>query len=357
MTLMKRVIVTGGAGFIGSAFIWKLNREGIDDILVVDSLGTGEKWRNLVSLRYTDCVHKNDFLQQITTDTLRFTPEAVVHMGACSSTTERNADYLMANNYRFTRSLAEWAAARGIRFLYASSAATYGNGEAGFGDDADLSRLTPLNMYGFSKHLFDQFAERSGLLKQMAGLKFFNVFGPNEYHKGEMASVVFKAFHQIREEGQISLFRSGRPDYADGEPRRDFIYVKDCVEVMWWLLIHPAVNGLFNLGTGRSHSWNCLARALFAAMKLPVMIEYLPMPEHLRERYQYFTQASMDRLRRMGCPLCFQSLEDSVADYVRNHLQTDFPWLSSTTTSQAGAPEQRGTLSPANHATTLQTES
>jgi ADP-L-glycero-D-manno-heptose 6-epimerase len=338
---MKRVIVTGGAGFIGSAFIWKLNREGIEDILVVDSLGVGEKWRNLSRLRFADYLHKSSFLQQITTDTMRFAPEAVVHMGACSSTTERNADYLMANNYQFTRSLAEWAAARGLRFIYAGSAATYGNGESGFTDDADLSQLTPLNVYGYSKLLFDRFAERTGLLRQTVGLKFFNVFGPNEYHKGEMASVVFKAFHQIKERGQVSLFRSCRADYADGEQMRDFIYVKDCIEVLWWLLTHPEVNGLFNLGTGRARSWNCLAKALFSAMDLPVRIEYIPMPEHLRANYQYFTQASMDRLKSTGCPTNFQSLEDSVTDYVRNHLQTDFPWLSSATCTEAVDSEQR----------------
>lgn len=343
---MKRVIVTGGAGFIGSAFVWKLNREGIEDILVVDSLGVGEKWRNLSRLRYTDYLHKSAFLQQITTDTMRFAPEAVVHMGACSSTSERNADYLMANNYQFTRSLAEWAAVRGLRFIYAGSAATYGNGESGFFDDADLSQLTPLNVYGYSKLLFDRFAERTGLLGQIVGLKFFNVFGPNEYHKGEMASVVFKAFHQIKERGQVSLFRSCRADYADGEQMRDFVYVKDCIEVMWWLLTHPEVNGLFNLGTGRARSWNSLVKALFSAMDLPVRIEYIPMPEHLRENYQYFTQASMNRLKSTGCPMNFHSLEESVADYVRNHLKTDFPWLSSTTCPQAGASEQRGSIEP-----------
>jgi len=335
---MRRVIVTGGAGFIGSAFIWKLNREGIDDILVVDSLGTGEKWRNLSRLRFADYVHKSPFLQQITTDTLHFAPEAIVHMGACSSTTERNADYLIANNYHYTRSLAEWAAARGVRSLYASSAATYGNGKGGFADDADLSQLTPLNVYGYSKHLFDRYVDRTGLRQQIVGLKFFNVFGPNEYHKGEMASVVFKAFHQIRERGKVSLFSSCRAECADGEQRRDFVYVKDCLEVMWWFLIHPEVHGLFNLGTGWARSWNSLAKALFAAMELPVLIEYIPMPQGLRANYQYFTEANMERLRSKGCPMNFHSLEESVADYVRNHLQTDFPWLSSTVCARTQTP-------------------
>ncbi len=358
---MRRVIVIGGAGFIGSGFIWKLNREGIDDILVVDSLGTGEKWRNLVKLRYTDYVHKRTFLQQIMANRVPFAPDAVIHMGACSATTERNANYLMANNFQFTRNLAEWAAARGIRFLYASSAATYGNGEGGFADDTDLSQLTPINVYGYSKHLFDRYADRAGLLNQMVGLKFFNVFGPNEYHKGEMASVVFKAFHQIRERGKVSLFRSCRQDYADGEQRRDFVYLKDCLEVMWWLLTHPEVNGLFNLGTGWARSWNSLAKALFAAMGLPVLIEYIPMPQRLREHYQYFTQANMDRLSSEGCPMNFRSLEESVADYVRNHLQTDFPWLSSTVCARVQAPghgdARRPTSSAADYASALHSNS
>ncbi len=198
------------AGFIGSAFIWKLNREGIDDIFVVDSLGAGEKWKNLSALCYSQYLHKSALLRQVTTNTLSFAPDAIVHMGACSSTTERDADYLMENNYRFTRTLAEWAVARQIRFLYASSAATYGGGEAGFSDETDLAGLAPLNMYGYSKHVFDLYAERTGLLKQIIGLKFFNVFGPNEYHKGDMASVVYKAFHQIKETGRVQLFGSCR---------------------------------------------------------------------------------------------------------------------------------------------------
>jgi ADP-L-glycero-D-manno-heptose 6-epimerase len=329
VNFMKRVIVTGGTGFIGSAFVWKLNQEGVDEILVVDSLGTGEKWRNLKGLRYSDYLHKNDFLQQVTANTLAFCPEAIVHMGACSSTTERDAEYLMENNYRFTRTLAEWAVRRGSRFLYASSAATYGNGEAGFSDEeVQLSGLSPLNMYGYSKHVFDLHAERTGLLEQVIGLKLFNVFGPNEYHKGEMASVVFKAFHQILEKGRVSLFRSYRGDYADGEQLRDFIYVKDCIDVMWWLLNHREVSGLFNLGTGRARTWNSLIRAVFTAVDRPPQIDYIPMPEPLRESYQYHTQASMERLERTGCPLKFQSIEESVHDYVVNYLLKPDPYLS-----------------------------
>lgn len=324
---MKRVIVTGGAGFIGSVFMWKLNREGIDDILIVDELKDSEKWKNLAGLRFSDYLHKDVFLQRVAADTITYAPEAVVHMGACSSTTERNADYLMENNYRFTRILAEWAVSRKIRFLYASSAATYGNGARGFSEEIKLSRLRPQTMYGYSKHLFDLYAERSGLLNKIVGLKFFNVFGPNEYHKGDMASMVFKAFHQIMETGRVKLFKSHLEDIADGEQKRDFVYVKDCVDVMWWLLTHKGVTGLFNLGSGKAHSWNDLVAAIFTVMGRQPQIQYVAMPEALQESYQYFTQANMEGLRKAGCPLYFRSLEAAVQDYVVNHLQAGDPHL------------------------------
>lgn len=320
---MNRVIVTGGAGFIGSCFVQKLNGEGIDDILIVDDLNDSEKWKNLSGLRFTDYFHKNSFLEAVNFDKLKYEPQAVVHMGACSNTTENNADYLMENNYRFSLILAEWAVKRDIRFLYASSAATYGNGKKGFSDETDLYLLHPLNIYGYSKHLFDLYAKRNGLLDKIIGLKYFNVFGPNEYHKGEMASVVFKAFHQIKKTGMVNLFKSHRDDYADGEQMRDFIYVKDCVDVMWWLLMHSNVNGLFNLGTGRARSWNDLANSIFSAMGQEPQINYIDMPMSIRDNYQYFTQAEMDRLRKTGCPLNFIPLEEAVHDYIVNYLQTD----------------------------------
>jgi ADP-L-glycero-D-manno-heptose 6-epimerase len=324
---MEKVVVTGGAGFIGSALVHKLNDQGIEDIIIVDALAESEKWRNLVGLRYSDYLNKSDFIRKVSADTLNFVPQAVVHMGACSQTTMRNADYLMENNYRYTQTLAHWAATRGIRFIYASSAATYGNGRLGFCDAAALRWLRPLNCYGYSKHLFDLHAERSGLLKRICGLKFFNVFGPHEYHKGAMASVVFKAYHQIKKTGRMQLFKSYREEYADGEQRRDFVYIKDCVDVIWWLLTHESVNGLFNLGTGRARSWNDLAKALFDAMGCPPRIDYMDMPERLRAGYQYFTQAGMDRLTKEGCPLVFRSLEEAVTDYVVNHLATENPYL------------------------------
>ena len=327
MSHMKRTVVTGGAGFIGSAFIWKLNREGIDDILVVDSLGNENKWKNLRNLRFSDYLHKDVFLERLLAGKLPFIPDAIVHMGARSSTTERDVAYLVENNYRYTQTLADWAASRSIRFLYASSAATYGDGLAGFSDANDISELRALNPYGYSKHLFDLYAARKGLLEHVAGLKFFNVFGPNEYHKGDMTSIVYKAFRQIGDEGRVKLFKSHRPDFADGEQTRDFVYVKDCVDVMWWILVHPEANGLFNVGTGKERSFRDLAKAVFSAMGRTPHIEYVPMPESLRENYQYHTRADTAGLQRAGCPLTFRPLEEAVRDYVENHLQAREPYL------------------------------
>jgi ADP-L-glycero-D-manno-heptose 6-epimerase len=322
-------IVTGGAGFIGSAFVWKLNRMGIEDVLIVDDLGEGEKWKNLVNLKYTDYLHKDLFLDMVLDDVLPGVVESVTHMGACSSTTERDAGYLMENNYRYSVTLAQWCLDNGARMINASSAATYGDGSKGFDDDEDrLEELRPLNMYGYTKQLFDLWAARTGALGRLASLKFFNVFGPNEYHKCEMMSVVCKAHSQIRETGELKLFKSYRPEYPDGGQMRDFVYVKDCLEVMWWLLNNPEVNGIFNLGTGKARTWNDLARAVFSAMGLPQNIEYIDMPEELQGKYQYFTEANMEKLSAAGCPVEFTSLEDGVADYVKNYLAADDPYLS-----------------------------
>jgi len=322
-------IVTGGAGFIGSAFIWKLNSEGIDDILVVDNLGESEKWKNLVNRRYADYIHKEDFRHVLDEDMLSAeNVEAVIHLGACSSTTERDADYLMENNFHYTCDLAQWAVSHDIRFIYASSAATYGNGSLGFDDDrGGIGRLRPINMYGYSKQLFDLWAIRKGLIDRMVGVKFFNVFGPNEYHKDDMTSVVFKSFQQIQDTGRVRLFKSHHPDYADGGQKRDFVYVKDCVEVLWELVRKREVNGIFNLGTGRARTWNDLVNAVFAAMNLPPHIDYIDMPGSLRGQYQYFTEARMEKLRTTGVETNFSPLEDTVADYVKNHLQAEDPYL------------------------------
>ena len=322
------IIVTGGAGFIGSAFVWKLNQEGFDEIVIVDCLGTSDKWKNLVNLRFEDYIHKEDFYQMICEDLLPFDVTAIVHMGACSSTTERDADYLCENNHLYTKTLAQWALKHGIRFIYASSAATYGDGTKGFSDaHTTIDELKPINMYGYSKQVFDLWVLRNKLEGKIAGIKFFNVFGPNEYHKADMTSVIFKAFHQIKENGKVRLFKSYLPKYPDGGQLRDFVYVKDCIDVMWWLFNNPAANGIFNLGTGKARTWNDLIRAVFAAMGIKPNIEYMEMPESLRNQYQYFTQAEMTKLKKAGAPVEFSSLEDSVRDYVVNYLQQSDPHL------------------------------
>ena len=316
------IIVTGGAGFIGSAFVWKLNQEGIDDILIVDRLGKTDKWKNLVNLRFVNYMHKDDFLELIYNDTVNFEVEAIIHMGACSSTTERNADYLWKNNNVYTGYLAEWAIERSIRFIYASSAATYGDGSLGFSDDHDkIKALKPINIYGYSKQVFDLRVLRHSWEDKISGIKFFNVFGPNEYHNEDMTSMIFKAFNQIKETGEVKLFKSYLPKYPDGGQLRDFVYVKDCIDVMWWLFKNPDVNGIFNLGTGKARTWNDLIKAVFSAMKKTTNIEYIEMPEALRNQYQYFTEAKMDKLKAAGYPVAFSSLEDSVRDYVVNYLQ------------------------------------
>ena len=322
------IVVTGGAGFIGSVLLWRLNEMGRDDIVVVDNLGDTDKWRNLVKRRFADYIHRDRFRELFLHDAVPFPVEAVVHLGACSVTTERNADFLMENNFHYSRDLCRWALGKGARVLVASSAATYGDGGLGFSDDpALIPRLRPLNMYGYSKHLFDLWLLREGLENRVASLKFFNVYGPNEYHKGEMRSVAHKAFGQIAATGRLRLFRSTLPGLADGEQRRDFVYVKDCAALMVWLLAHPEANGIRNVGTGRAASFNELARAVFAAMGRPCDIEYIPMPESLAGKYQNFTQADMSWLADLGFSAAFRPLAEGVADYVENYLATDDPYL------------------------------
>ena len=315
------IVVTGGAGFIGSAVLWKLNLEGVDDIVIVDRLGTSDKWKNLVNRKYADYFHKDDFIKMVCEDRVPFEVEGIIHMGACSSTTERNADYLMGNNYRYSRKLVEWAVRQNVRLIYASSAATYGDGSLGFSDDDYVSKtLQPINMYGYSKQVFDLWVLRNQLERKVAGIKFFNVFGPNEYHKGDMRSVIHKSFGQIKETGKVRLFKSYKPDYQDGAQKRDFVYVKDCVDAVWWLYRNREVNGIFNLGTGRARTWNDLVRAVFAAMGRQPEIDYCEMPESIRDQYQYFTEAQMDKLASAGNAMPFRSLENAVSDYVVNYL-------------------------------------
>ncbi|MBI9081363.1 MAG: ADP-glyceromanno-heptose 6-epimerase [Pseudodesulfovibrio sp.] len=323
-------IVTGGAGFIGSAMVWKLNQMGIDDILVVDNLSTSEKWSNLVSLRYEDYLHRDQFLKLILEGDDPFETEAVIHMGACSSTTELDADFLMENNYRYTQYVSSFCLAHDARFINASSAATYGDGEHGFDDSHEgIDKLRPLNMYGYSKQLFDLWAKQGDILDRIVSLKFFNVFGPNEYHKDDMKSVICKAHKQILETGKLKLFKSYRNEYPHGGQKRDFVYIKDCVDIMAWFLENPDANGIFNIGTGTARTWNDLANAVFAAMGKDPEIEYIPMPESIRDKYQYFTQADMGKLAAVGCDVKMTSLEDGAADYVQNYLDKDNPHLKS----------------------------
>lgn len=319
------IVVTGGAGFIGSALVWRLNQRGRSDIIIVDHLGKSEKWRNLTPLRYSDYFDKNEFLPLLESGAFDGDIQAVIHMGACSSTTETDADYLMENNYRYTLRLARWWRRHPqARFIYASSAATYGDGNAGYSDDEnELHALTPLNMYGYSKHLFDCVAHSKGWLEACVGLKFFNVFGPNESHKADMRSVIAKAFPRVRDEGVMSLFQSYRQGIGNGEQVRDFVYIKDAVEIALFFFDHPEVNGIFNVGTGKARSWNDVAAALFSVAGKPCRVEYVPMPPVLRDKYQYRTEADLKKLRSAGCLHECRPLEEAIADYVRNYLQTD----------------------------------
>jgi ADP-L-glycero-D-manno-heptose 6-epimerase len=321
--LNGRILVTGGAGFIGSALIWALNARGIDDIVVSDILHSDEKWRNLVPLRFAEYVEGPVLRSRITQNTSTFGKfSAVFHLGACSSTTERDASYLIDNNTAFTRELAGWSLAMGARFIYASSAATYGDGEQGMDDnDPAIERLRPLNMYGYSKHLFDLYARRLGWLNRIVGVKYFNVYGPNEDHKGDMRSVVAKAHVQIRDSGKLGLFKSYDPKYPDGGQMRDFLYVKDAVD----MTLHFAdggsqSSGLFNLGSGEANTWLTLAGAIFAALGREPRIEFIDMPDVLKAKYQYYTKADISKLRASGYSRPVTPLADAVADYVKNYL-------------------------------------
>lgn len=317
------IIVTGGAGFIGSAIVAALNKRGITDILVVDEAGR-DKYKNLANLSFTDYAEKNDFLEIIGNKKIGFSIKAVFHMGACSDTTETDAEYLKNNNYLYTKKLARWAVKTSIRFIYASSAATYGDGSAGFSDDeTKIEKLEPLNLYGRSKQQFDLWAKAEGLWEKIVGLKYFNVFGPNEYHKGNMRSFVLKAFEQINASGRVRLFKSHKPEYKDGEQLRDFLYIKDAVDMTLFFLDNPRIGGLFNIGTGNARNWNDLATAVFVAMGKPVNIEYIDMPDSIRNQYQYFTQADITKLRNAGYEKQTTPLEEAIEDYVQNYLQKD----------------------------------
>jgi ADP-L-glycero-D-manno-heptose 6-epimerase len=319
-----RILVTGGAGLIGSAVIWELNRRGIDNILVSDRLRSSEKWKNLAALRFRDYVEADDLSRLLSTDPGQLSEiRAIFHLGACSATTEADAAYLIHNNYEYTKQLAQFAVTDNRRFVYASSAATYGSRETGLREDLPLECLRPLNMYGYSKHLFDCYAERQGLLNRITGLKYFNVFGPNESHKGDMRSVVHKAFHQIEQTGRVSLFKSYRPEFSDGGQKRDFLYVKDAAAITVTLAESIDGGGLFNVGSGEANSWICLANAIFRALGRASQIDFVEMPETLRPKYQYFTCADVSKLRAAGYAEPFTPLNEAVRDYVQNYLLPD----------------------------------
>lgn len=303
----------------------EINAAGNTNVLIVDSLGNGQKWKNLVGKTYLDIVSKQEFRGFMDAGAFDDTVEAVIHLGACSSTTETNADYLYDNNYQYSVEVAEFALEKGARFIYASSAATYGDGSRGYSDTAN--DLRPLNMYGYSKHLFDQWIRQQGLENSCVGLKFFNVFGPNEYHKGSMASLVSKAVGQIQTRGYVELFKSTDPAYGDGGQMRDFIYVKDVCKVMTQLLDAPQVNGILNLGTGTARSWNDLMAAVFSAMGRAVDIRYIDMPAELARQYQNYTQADMTTFSSKLPNVRFGTLEESVADYVNGYLTSEWPYL------------------------------
>jgi ADP-L-glycero-D-manno-heptose 6-epimerase len=318
----QRILVTGGAGFIGSALVWRLNQLGQENIVVTDALGTDEKWKNLVALKYADYLDAADLRTQIETS-----PESlgkfdvVFHLGANSATTERDAHHLMKNNFEYTKVLAHWALSVGARFVYASSAATYGDGAYGMDDKmTDIHTLRPLNMYGYSKHLFDLYAQKAGIAKRIVGLKYFNVYGPNENHKGDMRSVVNKAYDQILTTGKVQLFKSHRPDFKDGEQMRDFLYVKDAVNMTLFLASHPLSGGLYNLGSGEAHTWVELTNAIYAAMESPANIEFVDMPATLQAKYQYYTCADITKLRSLGYKEALTPLGGAVVDYVQNYL-------------------------------------
>jgi ADP-L-glycero-D-manno-heptose 6-epimerase len=316
-----KILVTGGAGLIGSALIWELNRRGLTNILACDLLREDEKWKNLVPLKFADYLEGDELERRLTEH-----PEqlgditAIFHLGACSATTETNASYLIRNNFEFTKKLAHFALAGSRRFVYASSAATYGALETGVSESRPLSSLRPLNMYGYSKHLFDCYAERAGFLHQVTGLKYFNVYGPNEDHKGNMRSVVNKAFYEIQQTGRMSLFKSYKPAYPDGGQQRDFLYVKDAVAVTVDLAQKTEGGGLFNIGSGEPQTWLALGHAIFAALGKDPAIDFVEMPESLRPKYQYFTCADLTKLRAAGHTASFTSLAEAVNDYVQNYL-------------------------------------
>lgn len=316
------LVVTGGAGFIGSCLLKALNQRGYEDILVIDNIANTGKWKNLRNKKYRTYINKRDFIDRLD----KLDVGGIVHLGACSSTTETDFDYLWKNNFEYTKILWNYCTDHQIPFIYASSAATYGDGKRGFDDKIDIDVLRPLNGYGYSKQVFDQWVEHqaSEYPRQYVGLKFFNVYGPNEYWKGPMASMVYHGFRQIKESGEIRLFKSYNSKYEDGEQLRDFVYVKDVCDVILWFLCHGNVSGLFNVGTGRAQSFRDLAEAIFGALHMEPNIHYIEMPVSLKDKYQYYTRADITKLRDAGYNREFRNIEHGVIDYVQTYLDKGY---------------------------------
>lgn len=320
------IVVTGGAGFIGSGVVRHLNDQGLHRVIVVDELRNTEKWKNLVGKKFTDVLAKSQLFSWL--EGKHSLVKAFIHLGACSDTMELDASYLLENNYRYSVKLAEYALKHGIQFIYASSAATYGDGSKGFVDDhTGVFALEPLNMYGFSKQLFDQWALNEGVLDKLIGLKFFNVFGPNEGHKGRMASAIIRMVPQIQKGEKVRLFKSSEPArFSDGEQKRDFIYVKDAVR-MACAFLDQDVGGIFNIGSGKASTWNELALSVYQALNCPPQIEYIDMPPELVKKYQNYSCADMDKTKGvLKDAIRCMPLKDSVADYVRNYLVPGRTW-------------------------------
>lgn len=349
------IAVTGGAGFIGSAVIWGLNQRGREDVLVVDLPDKRKTSANLECLKFKAYIDKDAFIEKLSSGQLNDKIEGIIHMGAESSTTVYDVDYLTQNNFEYTKKLAIWCVENNKRFVYASSAATYGDGGQGFSDEhSNLEILKPLNPYAHSKHLFDLWAYKEGLLSKIAGLKYFNCFGPNEYHKAGMRSMALQAFEQIKQDGKVKLFKSLKSQYKDGEQLRDFIYVKDAIDMTLFIFENEQANGIFNIGTGKARSFNELVKAVFESMDKEVYpvrdrspsgdrtevpeallisngarIEYIDMPDSIKDKYQYFTQADMAKLIKAGYKGKIRSLQESVSDYVKNYLLKDNSYLES----------------------------
>jgi ADP-L-glycero-D-manno-heptose 6-epimerase len=320
------ILLTGAAGFIGSCFLRKLNDAGHSDVWLVDTAASPDGIPNLVGKRYRAYLTREDALSQLSSGRLDHI-DLIVHLGACSDTTEMDRAFLKRNNFEYSQTLARWALEEGKRFQYASSASVYGDGKQGYSDaDSELVLFHPLNPYAESKHAFDQWLIDEKLTGAVVGYRYFNVFGPNEYHKGGMRSMVCKAIDQIKTKGHVELFASSRDGYGDGSEQRDFVYSKDVDEVMMFFVDHPKIGGIFNIGTGTARTFKDLILAVFAALGQPPKIQFIPMPEKLRAQYQYFTEADLRKLRAAGCGVAFRSLEESVRDYVLSHLIQPNPY-------------------------------